>query len=158
MAKSDAQLKIMEEQVEQLRQELAVCQEAQKRILADYRNLEQRTQQEKVIWREQAARMLILDLLPTLDHVMLAQKHLSDPSIKLIADDLQKVLSAHGLEALPTIGQEFDPSQMEAVATDAGKKDEVLAEEERGYQLNGKVIRPAKVIVGRGESLTKEQE
>jgi molecular chaperone GrpE len=139
----------MEEQIESLRQELAACQEAQKRALADYHNLVRRTQEERSIQREQAGRDLMLDLLPTVDHLVLAQSHLDDPAVKLIADDLQKVLAAHGLEAMPTIGQEFDPNRMEAVATAAGPKDEVLSEEESGYLLNGKVLRPAKVIVGR---------
>lgn len=139
----------MEEQVEQLRQELSICQEAQKRAWADYHNLVRRTQEEKVALREQAARDLLLDLLPTLDHIDLAQKHLDDPSIKLIVDDLQKVLTAHGLTAMPAVGEEFDPSRMEAVAAEKGKKNQVIAEEKRGYLLNGKVLRPAKVIVGR---------
>lgn len=128
------------------------AEEAHKRALADYHNLQQRTQQERQIWMERASAELLADLLPTLDHLELALKHFSDPSLKMVASELLKTLERHGLERLPTVGQPFDPNTMEAIDTAAGEKDQVISEQRSGYRLGKSVLRHASVVVGTGAS------
>lgn len=65
---------------------------------------------------------------------------------------LERALRKHGLEALPAVGEPFDPEQMEALDTVAGTgrpKGEVVEEVRRGYRWNGRIVRYAQVRVAR---------
>lgn len=126
------------------------AEEAHKRALADYQNLQQRTQQERQIWIERANSELLSDLIPTLDHLDLALQHFSDPSLKMVANQLLKTLERHGLERLTTVGQNFDHATMEAIDTAPGIKDQVISEQRAGYRLGNAVLRHASVVVGTG--------
>ncbi len=142
----------------QLEQELAASQEAHKRALADFANLKQRTVAQQQQQREQACRDLMLALLPTLDSLNLAMVHQTDPGLNLIVAEFQRVLSRYGLQPIAARGQVFDPHTMEAVGTAPGPQDQVISEEQLGYQLNGIILRPTRVIVGAGSNSEKKQE
>lgn len=135
--------------ITQLQQELEQKDAAWKRALADYHNLEQRTKSERQQQAQWAASELVEDLLPTLDHLQLALQHFSDPSLKMIADELARTLQHHGLVAVQAVGQVFDPNTMEAVGTEPGEPEIVIREQQAGYNLHGKLLRPARVIVGK---------
>lgn len=137
--------------LKQLQDKIAELEEARKRVLADYRNLERQSREERVQQREQACRELVLDLLPTLDHLNLAVDHKPDPVLGMILTDLQRVLAEHGLERVWARNKPFDPQTMEAAGVAPGEKDVAVREEHAGYALNGKIIRPARVLVGTGE-------
>lgn len=151
MAEQNAQLKELAQQVENLQAKLAACQEAQKRSLADYHNLLRRTTEEKRAITADANRELLSDLLPTLDHLNLAVDHQPDSVLSMITAQLQRALSKHGLERLWVRNKQFDPQLMEAAGTAPGPKDQVVREEQSGYELNGKILRHARVVVGTGE-------
>jgi molecular chaperone GrpE len=71
--------------------------------------------------------------------------------VEMAVKQLKEVLKGEGLDEIVADGQ-FDPSLHEAVDTASGKDGEIIKVAQRGYTLNGKVIRPAKVVVGRKES------
>jgi molecular chaperone GrpE len=122
-----------------------------KRALADYQNLEKQVAMEKKEWIIFANRSLILELLPVLDNLQKSAEHLKDQGLQLTVDQFQKILADQGLEEIIIkTGQTiFDCHQMECVETRKGKKDIVLEVVQKGYKLHNKIIRPAKVIVGK---------
>lgn len=138
--------------------EVAQLQESLRRVLADYANLERRMQAERQSVKAQACRSLILDLLPTLDNLGRMTDHNPDPALGMITVELQKTLGQHGLERLWSRNKPFDPLTMEAVGTAPGEKDVAVREELAGYELNGEVLRHAKVLVGTGQTETKEKK
>jgi len=90
---------------------------------------------------------LLLRLLPILDNFNLAVNHAdqNDESIKgfmLIKKQVEDLLIKEGIEQIETSGKPFDPNTMEAIEGDG----ETVSEElQKGYTMNGKLIRPAKV-------------
>lgn len=138
-------------ELEVLQQQVAEKEELYRRALADYRNLQLQSQQERVRLIQMAAAGVVEDLLPTLDHLEMALQHFADPSLQLIADSLMQTLQGHGLMRIESVGQPFDHETMEAVDTAAGEKDIVVQVRRNGYRLNGNVIRHAQVVVGNGK-------
>ncbi len=146
-------------EIETLQQELTAAQEAHKRALADYKNLEFRVSQERAQIRKIASAEVLQDLLPTLDHLEMALQHFADPSLQMIANQLKATLEQHGLKRIVTVGQPFSAETMEAVDVIAGPKDQVVREQRAGYTLFETVVRHAHVVVGNGEAEnTKESE
>ncbi len=122
-----------------------------KRALADYANLEKRVEREKEEFIKLANAQLLDKLLPVLDDLELCEKHLRDKGISLIHNRFQEVLESEGLEEIKALGESFDPETMDCVELIAGPKDKVIEIVLKGYLLNNKVLRPAKVKVGQGK-------
>jgi molecular chaperone GrpE len=125
------------------------------RTLADYDNLLKRTQEEKFTWIKFATGNLVQSLLPILDNLDRTLKsNVSEEqsswfqSIKMTDLSLRKILADNGLKEIST--DKFDPNFHDAIEIKDGPKDEILEVLETGYTLNGKLIRPAKVVVGNG--------
>lgn len=145
------------EKVKRLQKEMETIDNCWKRARADYLNLERRTHQTITENIELGQTTLVTQLLPVLDSLEKAQAYEDTPSgISSIYNQLHTILSNLGLEEIESQGKQFDPITMEAVAagntgdftekkTNATIVTEVV---EKGYRLKGKVIRPAKVIVG----------
>lgn len=102
----------------------------------------------------------VLKLLPVLDNFSLAEKAINgdkqqDQNIKgllMIKFQLESALKEQGLELLTRLGKKFDPSLdevVEVVESEEVKPDTVVEEVQRGYCLNGKLLRPAKVKISR---------
>ncbi|MCL4465118.1 MAG: nucleotide exchange factor GrpE [Chloroflexi bacterium] len=131
------------------------------RVQADFLNYKRRVEQEREEQARQAQARLALSLLPVLDDLERAMDSVRADlaglhwvqGIVQINRKLHNVLESEGLERIDAVGQDFDPRLHEAVVhaesspQQAGK---VLAVLQNGYKLNGKVIRPAMVKVGRG--------
>ncbi len=118
------------------------------RSLADYQNLEKQTQ----TWRDEFVKFanqgLIAKLLEIVDDLEKAQEHLQDEGLKIILDKLTGVLKNNGLEEISAQEQKFNPEEMEAVHVEPGEEDHKVTKIlQKGYKLNGRVIRPAKVTV-----------
>ena len=122
------------------------------RAVADYRNLEKRTEEEKREFVKFANRDLLLRLIPAFDTLFLAEKYIADEGIKLTAKHLQEALREVGVEQVKTDGEMFDAETMEAVTTEEGAENKVLEELRPGYTLNGRLVRPAQVKVGKKEN------
>lgn len=131
-----------------LKEEIKGLTEKWKRALADYQNLEKRVNFEKEDFVRFANAQLILKILPALDSLEKAEKHLKEEGLSLAIRQLRQVLQDEGLEEIEVLGREFDPEEMECVAVGEGEIGLVLAEERKGYKLKGKVLRCAQVKVG----------
>lgn len=145
MAKKDNK---KEEKVH-LNDELENVKNQLRRTLADYQNLEKRVAAEKSEWIRQANSQLLKRLLPAMDTLMLAKKHLSDPGLDLSVQQMLDALNSEGVERIETIGAEFDPNLMEAIHVTPGEEGKVVDEIRAGYTLYGRVLRPAQVAVGK---------
>lgn len=159
-------LAALQQELEELKQNLAVAQDQLRRAVADYHNLEKRVQEGRSELSSWATGELLKKLLPVLDHL---EKSLAGASeeekqsawfkgVEMVAKQLKGILKDEGLDEIEADGQ-FDPSLHEAVdireptsaeaSAGKGDNDMILEVAEKGYNLNGKVLRPAKVVVGR---------
>ena len=126
-----------------------------KKALADYQNLEKRVLEEKANWIKLATKDFILKILPTLDHLETALKGAKDSEeksswlsgIELAVGEFRKVLQEEGLQVVQC--ESFDPNIHEAIGAKEGPEGKILDIVQMGYTLNGKLVRPAKVIVGK---------
>ncbi len=66
-------------------------------------------------------------------------------------------LEAQGVKPIDAVGQPFDPNFHEAARQDKGPEGIVIEEYQKGYTLNGKLLRPARVVVGSGEEESEEE-
>lgn len=141
-AKKD-EVAILKEKIEELENQ-------NKRLLADYRNLEKRINQERGEWILKANRSLLLNLLPILDTLILANKHSKseDQNVSLSIQQFLDILKREGVVKVKTMGRNFDPNLMECIETVEGIDGKVLEEMRTGYTLYDKTLRPAQVKVG----------
>ncbi len=127
-----------------------------KRAVADYQNLEKRVQEGRSELTNFMGAELIKRLLPVLDHLKTALNGVSESEkqsgwvkgVELAVKEFEQVLQSEGLEEISCEG-EFNPALHEAVDTRDGQNNMILEIVKKGYNLNGKVIRPAQVVVGR---------
>lgn len=130
------------------------------RLYAEFDNYKRRTSRERVELLQTAGKDVIIELLPVLDDLERALKaideHAGDASVKegiqLVANKLKKTLQQKGLKEMESINQPFDADFHEAItnipAPNEEMKGKVLDEVVKGYLLNDKVLRYAKVVVG----------
>ena len=119
-----------------------------KRALADYANLQRRFEEEKKLVTKFANVVLLVKFLDILDNLEAAQKTLNSDGLELVIRKFKDLLKSEGVEEISAGGANFDPNLHEGVGmvegNDDGKVGEVL---QKGYSLEGKVIRPARVRV-----------
>ena len=137
------------DQIKGFKQRIADLEDQLKRAVADYRNLEKRLEDEKREFVKFANRDLLLRLIPAFDTLFLAEKYVTDEGIKITIKHLQESLRDVGVEKIQTEDQIFNPETMEALSTSEGEENKVLEELRPGYTLNGKLLRPAQVKVGK---------
>lgn len=133
-----------------------------KRAQADYQNLKKQTAEQQIDFVKFANENLISELIPVLDNFESAYnalpKEMANNSwaqgIKFIKKQLEDILSRNGVKQIQCLNKEFDPKFHEAVNFQKQEKDNlkkakliVCKELCKGYELNGKIIRPAKVEV-----------
>lgn len=130
------------------------------RVQADFVNYRRRVEEAKANFVKLASADVICQILPVLDNFELAAKHVPESlendnwvtGIQAIEKQLEQVLTINGLEKVKTTGQQFDPNLHEALSETNDKRykdNEIVSENTAGYLLNGKLIRPAKVIVNK---------
>jgi len=150
-----------EQKLQKIEEELEKVNDKYLRLYSEYDNYRKRTIKEKIELSKTAAADVISTLLPVLDDFERAIKSFetvsNDPNplkegVVFIYTKLLTILNQQGLEQLKTIGEEFNTDFHDAVthipATIPEQKGKVIDEVEKGYTLNGKVIRYAKVVVG----------
>ena len=129
------------------------------RLYSEYENYRKRTANEKVELMKTAAESTISALLPVLDDFERALPNMEKQEDKtnfegmtLIFNKLKKTLEQKGLEEIKALGENFNTDEHEALtqisASDESQKDKVIDVIQKGYKLNGKVIRFARVVVG----------
>lgn len=134
-------IKKFEEQIKELT-------EKWKRALADYANLEKRVQLEKKDFVKFSNAVLIDKLLAVLDDLERAEAHLKDKGLSIAVNQFKAVLKTEGVEEIKAEGFKFDAEKMDCMEMVKGEKNKVIKVIQKGYLLNGKVLRPAKVKVG----------
>lgn len=126
------------------------------RALADYQNLTKRTDAEKEIWFKYSAQRVLLKLLPVLDNLESAQKHLQDQGLAIAITDFRNLFKEEGLEEIiPQPKSVFDHTFHEAIdSVPGGKTGEIAELVLPGWKFSdGKIIRYAKVKVFSGKNL-----
>lgn len=142
-----------DKEIEELRQKVEECESRYRRALADYQNLQKRSQEERIHWIKTANKELLLRLLPVFDTLQLATKHSEDQTLKVCLQQFIDVLKAEGVEFIKAVGKEFNPHTMEAVTTAQGQEEgKVLEELRAGFIINGQTLRPAQVVVVKSEA------
>jgi len=134
------------------------------RTQADFINYKRRTEQEREETVKFASSGLMLAILPVLDDLGRALDAVPAriarlgwaEGVRLIGRKLQNSLEGQGLSPIKALGEPFDPNLHEATRLGKGREGIVVEEIEKGYKLNDRVLRPAKVVVGNGEEEEKE--
>lgn len=141
------------DQIEELQKQIEEWKNKYLRALADYQNLEKRVAAEKSELRAYAAESVIVKLLSIADTFERAQVHLQDPGLSLALKDLAAFFASQGVTKLETKGKPFDPEIMECIEVVDGEDTIVVEEARSGYALHGKVIRVARVKVGKQKTI-----
>lgn len=141
-------MKKTDQKFNKLEEDLKKLDELRLRALADYQNLERRTEEEKKDFAQYANSELILKILPGLDSLEKAQVHLKDPGLELAIKQLKDGLREAGVAETNSLGVKFDPRDMECLELVEGDEGLVTEEVRKGYKLGEKVIRTAMVRVG----------
>ncbi len=147
----------IEDETERLREELKIEREKYLRLAAEYENYRRRTKMERTTAAEQGKRELLDRLITLADDFELALTNVDDASdqrmvegLQLIERRLKAVLEANEVIAFDSAGEIFNPELHEAfdvISADEGETGKVHSELRRGYLWNGKLLRPALVIV-----------
>jgi len=141
-------------------QKIAELNDKYLRLYAEFDNFRKRSMRERIDYLKFAGEEVFKDILPVVDDFergLKAAENLTDvkavnEGVQLVYNKLQNILKQKGIEFMDTKGKDFDPETMEAItnipAPTPDLKGKVVDEVEKGYLLNGKVIRFAKVVVG----------
>ena len=147
-------------EVEKLKSEVAEANDKYLRLYAEFDNFKRRTSKERMELLQTAGKDVIVDLLVVLDDFERAAKAMESATdiesikegVNLVHSKLRNILTAKGLKEMNAKGTPFDPDLHDAItnipASSDDLKGKVIDEVEKGYSLNDKVIRFAKVVVG----------
>lgn len=157
---ADASEQAIPSEEEKARAEAAEWKDKYLRIYAEFDNFRSRSSREKVALISTATEELMKDLLPVMDDFERSLKAMETAAdveslregVQLVFHKFSGILRQKGLKPMESIGKEFDADFHEAVtqipAPEPAQKGLVLDEIEKGYSLNDKTIRFAKVIIG----------
>jgi len=150
-----------ESEIEKLKSELAEANDKYLRKVAEFDNFRKRSIKEKMELIQTAGKDVIIELLDVLDDCDRAQKQIESLSeskemkegVLLVFNKLRNMLHSRGLKPMESLHEDFDPDLHEAISEIPSPSEElkgkVLDEVVKGYYLNDKIIRHAKVIVGK---------
>lgn len=146
------------------------------RLSADFENFRKRTEREKAALLAYGKKDFVEKLLPAYE-VMLRQqaqmqKEEADEKcsaqvqslragLNMVLGELKKAFTAERIEKLDVVGKPYDPQTSEAIAlipAPADQDGQVLEEVQMGFSMEGKILRPARVVVGKAEEEAKKQE
>ena len=175
-AKQEKQSKAKKDKTEEVRQQLDDLQkerdelfEKLQRVSAEYVNLQKRTARQISETTAYEKEIIIKSLLPVLDNFehTLQNAHSAENAdilvkgIQIIYDQMLDTLKSYGVEQIKALDEKFEPALHEAMMQKAEPEKEegtVLEEFQKGYKLNGRVIRPSKVIVNKPASQEQEPD
>ena len=140
------------DRVQELGEKLAALNDKYLRLYSEYENYRKRTTVEKADLLINGSREMMKAILPVIDDFERALVATNDDEgVKLIYSKLIKILEQKGLRAMEVMGEKFDENLHEAItripAADESQKGMVVDVVEKGYYLNDKVLRYAKVVV-----------
>jgi len=167
-AKKDEKPLTPEEQLAAAKDEAKSHYDRYLRAAADHENFRKRSIREKDELRQYATSRVLEDLLPVLDNLSLAMTAAGQPNadvktivegIGMVQTQLKSALDQQGLKEINPAGETFDAHQHDALseqASDEVLEGDVLNVIRVGYLLNGRLLRPASVVVSSG--VAKEEE
>ena len=150
-----------ENEIEKLQKEITDWKDKYLRQVAEFDNFRKRNAKERLELIQTAGKEIITELLDVLDDSDRAQKQLETSTdtkeikqgVSLVFNKLRNTLQSKGLKAMETLKTEFNPDLHEAIteipAPSENLKGKVIDEITKGYYLNDKIIRHAKVVVGK---------
>ena len=148
-----------DKQVEELKEKYDELNDKYLRLFSEFDNYRKRTAKEKIELSKTASESIMVDLLPILDDFERALQTMENKDtdanyegVLLIYNKFKRTLEQKGLEEINAKDATFDTDEHEALTnvpvTDESQKGKVLDVIQKGYKLNGKVIRYARVVVG----------
>jgi molecular chaperone GrpE len=155
---ADVQDQVSEE--EKLKVEIAEANNKYLRLYAEFDNYKRRTNKERIDLLQTAGKDVLVSLLPVVDDFDRALKSMETATdvtsvkegVLLVQNKLKSILSQKGIKEMEAVGTVFDADIHEAITNIPAPSDDlkgkVIDEVEKGYYLNDKVIRFAKVVVG----------
>ncbi len=154
----ESQVTTLVEELEAARAETAKMKDLAARSQADLQNAKARVERERMELSSFALEGMMKRLLPTVDSFQRAFQHLPEDlknhewvkGVMVIEGQLMRELEGAGLKRMVSTGTTLDSQRHEVLQQGAGVKDIVIELFEEGYELHGKVLRPAKVKIGDG--------
>ncbi len=146
------------------------------RLSADFENFRKRTEREKAALLAYGKKDFVEKLLPAYEVMLRQQAHMQKEEadekgstqmqslragLNMVLGELKKAFAAEQIEKLDVVGKPYDPQTSEAIAlvpAPADKDGQVLEEVQMGFSMEGKILRPARVVVGKAEEEAKKQE
>jgi molecular chaperone GrpE len=150
-----------DEELDGLREELQQQKDKYLRLFAEFDNFRKRSARENMELRQTAGKEVIISLLDVLDDCDRAERQLQTANnidqvregVQLVFSKLRATILSKGLKAMQSIHTDFDVEKHEAITEvpvqDPSLKGKVIDEIQKGYYLNDKLIRHAKVVVGK---------
>lgn len=148
-------------ELDQLKADLAEQKDKYLRLMAEFENFKRRTAKERLDLIQTAGKDIIVSMLEVLDDCDRAEKQLNSTEdisvqkegIQLVFNKVRATLQSKGVTAMESVNKDFDVELHEAITevpvTDENLKGKVVDEITKGYFLNDKIIRFAKVVVGK---------
>lgn len=144
-------------EVEDLRERLAASEAREAelkdrlaRALADFENFRRRSREESAQAAGRGKESMLAALLPVLDNLDRALAHSEDQGLRMVMRQLHDILAAQGVQVIDPQDEAFDAKRHEAIAQEereGAKSGTVVAVVEKGYAYDGRVLRPARVVV-----------
>ena len=164
-ASKKSELEELRDRIDNLQREKDELFAKLQRVSADYANFQKRTPKQIADTICYEKEKIIKTLLPALDNFERTLQNARSAEnvdvllkgIQIIYDQMLDILKSHNVEQIKALGEPFDPALHEAMMqkTEPEQQENIVLEEfQKGYKLNGRVIRPSKVIVNK---LTPEQ-
>jgi len=150
-----------EEELDKCRDEVQEQKDKYLRLFAEFDNFRKRSARENMEIRQTAGKEVITSLLDVLDDCDRAEKQMLETDdaaqvkegVQLVFNKLRKTLQVQGLKAMESLNTDFDVEKHEAITEipveDKSLKGKVVDEIQKGYYLNGKLVRFAKVVIGK---------
>jgi molecular chaperone GrpE len=154
----ESELEELRQQWQDLQKEKDEVFEKLQRVSADYANFQKRVPKQiadTIVYEKENIIKTLLPVLDNFEHTLQNAGSAADAEVlvkgvRIIYDQMLDILKLHGVEQIDALGEGFDPALHEAMMRrEEADRDEniVLEEFQKGYKLNGRVIRPSKVIV-----------
>ena len=157
---SASKVKSVKEDLKTVKAEKQEYLDGWQRSQAELINLKKRHEEDKKGFIKYATENFVMELIPTMDSFDMAFRDKEAwekapenwrKGIEYIYSQLSGTLEDHGVKILNPLGKMFDHNLHNSIKTAPGKEGEILEVLQKGYELNGKVVRPANVVVGEDE-------
>jgi molecular chaperone GrpE len=157
----------LQAELSQAQNEVKEHQERYLRTLADMENLRKRTQREKEELSKFANESILKEILPVIDNLERAVEHAEVASgtegllegVQMTLTQFGQVLERFNVKAIDAVGEIFDPNLHQAMGQVESDLpvNSVVQQMQKGYQLNGRLLRPAMVMIAKAPAVVEEE-